>query len=406
MNSLHAAFEELVQDVPEYGDLDRAIAEAEVERRRQYAVVAGLVAAAAALIVIAGTLVLTQGKDAAPPPVAPTPTPTPSSKAQAPGPDDHPVTLLEVDGGLLLATVDGVDRVGEATLWRKDAGGWQQVGTVDGVVPGRLKYDSDGSTLRPGPTSLDVFLTTSAHDGVRFSRDGGATWSHLDNPEPCGAECYIARYGDYFYALTDSLLSRAAFGTTTWEHRPLPPSSAPGLGYGNLVVLDDGTLVIEEGGDCASGAQGQYRVSRDRGDTWSDPRALPGSSNCITGTHDNTLYAECGTTSCYYDTGGNGGGNNIYFTTDLVHWEPAQQPVPRGMVYGDLALLPRTERTCPVGLGLDPVYRWVEKPAHRVGEEIFKLFHVRGTHGHEHVLKVSRDDCRTWRPAYRQSSGS
>jgi hypothetical protein len=43
---------------------------------------------------------------------------------------------------------------------------------------------------------------------------------------------------------------------------------------------------------------------------------------------------------------------------------------------------------------------------HRVGNEVFKLFHVPGTRGHQHTLMVSRDDCRTWKPAYRQSSGS
>lgn len=343
--------------------------------------------------------------DAAPPPIAPTRTPSP--ELQAPGRDDHPIALLEVEGGLLLATLDRVDRVGAATLWRRDAGRWQQVGTLEQAVPLHWRADSHGTRLSPGPGSQDIIARTSADDGVRFSRDGGVTWSHLAEPETCGSTCFVGGlYGEYFYALGKSYshattLWRAAYGATTWEGRRLPPSSGPERGFTDLQVMDDGTLVIAEAGSyCVAGAEGHYRVSRDRGDTWSERRALPGSSNCITGTDGDTLYAECGTTSCYYDTGGNGGGGGIYRSKDLVHWEPAQQPVPRRMRYGN-PLYPPTVRACPRSLDVDPVYHWAVEPALRVGEEVFKLFHVRHTHGREHVLMVSRDDCRTWRPGYR-----
>jgi hypothetical protein len=412
MNSLHAAFEVLVVDVPEYGDVDRAIEQAEAERRRRHGILAGLAAAAAVLIVIVGILALTQGKDAAPPPVAPTPTPTPtpSTNFESPGPRAQPVAMADIDGTLLLATIDQLDHPGTATLWRKHPGGWQRLGSLEDVVPLHLETDSQGSHLRPGPGTQDVYLTTSLFNGIAFSRDGGATWSRLPAPATCGGPCYFGLYGDYFYALGESYahatkLSRAAFGTTTWEDRSLPPSAGPERGYTNLLVMADGTVVVEESGGCVAGATGHYRVSPDGGDTWSNRRALPGSSNCLTGTHDDVLYAHCNTTSCYYDTGGNGGGGGVYRTTDLVHWQPTRKPVPRGQLYGN-PTFPPTARGCPPSLGEDPVYNWVEEPPLRVAHEVFKLFHVRNTQGHEHVLMVSRDDCRTWRPAYRQSSGS
>jgi len=393
MNGLHAALDELVTDVPEYGDLDRAIAQAEHERRRRYGVVASLVAAAAVLVVIAGTLALTRDQDAAPSPIAPTPTPTPSTTVQAPGPQDRPVEIADLGGALVLATLDQLDHPGTATLWRRESGRWQKLGTLEHAVPRHWKLDPDGISLSPGPGSQDVIATTSRDGGVTvsFSRDGGATWTSLAGP--C-AGCYIRLVGDAFYGsgAPVTTLWRAPFGATTWEELPLPPTPDPQSGSRRWFVMDDGTLVIEDSGDCVAGALGHYRVSRDEGETCSERRALPGSSNCIRGTCRNTLYAECGTTSCYYDTGGNGGGEGYYQSTDLVHWKPLQQPAPN--------LYPLTSpRVCPPSRGNDPVYDWVEEPALRVGGEVFRLFHVNDRDGREHVLKVSRDDCRTWRKA-------
>lgn len=388
MNGLHAALDELVTDVPEYGDLDRAIAQADEERRRRYGLLAGLVAAAAVLIVIAGVLAITQGKDAAPPPVAPTPTPTPSTQFESPGPQDHPVALYDAGGALVLATLDQLDRAGTATLWRRNSGRWQKLGKLEHAAPLHLERDSAGTRLSPGPGDQDIITTTSAYAGVGFSRDGGATWTFLASP--CTG-CYVSLYGDDFYAVDTNFttLMRTAFGTTAWEELSLPPSPGPRLGF----IMDDGTLIIEDSGDCVAGAVSHYRVSRDHGDTWSERRALPGSSNCITSTYRNTVYAHCNTTSCYYDTGGNGGGGGIYRSTDLVHWEPVRQPVPRRILDG----IPTSVRACPRGLGNDPVYHWAEEPPLRIGDEVFKLFHVNNRDGREHVLMVSRDDCHTWR---------
>jgi hypothetical protein len=124
MNGLHAALDELVTDVPQYGDLDRAIAQADQERRRRYGLLAGLAAAAAVLIVIAGILVTTRGNNAAPPPIAPTPTPTPSVRFEPPGPEDRPAAMYEAGGSLVLATMDQEEHPGSARLWRSDSGKW------------------------------------------------------------------------------------------------------------------------------------------------------------------------------------------------------------------------------------------------------------------------------------------
>jgi dipeptidyl aminopeptidase/acylaminoacyl peptidase len=77
MSGLREAFDQIVADVPVYGDLDRAIEQAERERRHRYGVVAGLVAAAAVVAVIIGLLAVTRDGNDPPQPVGPT-TPTPT----------------------------------------------------------------------------------------------------------------------------------------------------------------------------------------------------------------------------------------------------------------------------------------------------------------------------------------
>jgi len=87
MSGLHDAFDEIVADVPVYGDLDRAIEQADRERRHRNGLVAGLAAAAVVLVVIAGIVAVSRDTDTAPP-ISPSPTPvTPSptpQKSQSP----------------------------------------------------------------------------------------------------------------------------------------------------------------------------------------------------------------------------------------------------------------------------------------------------------------------------------
>jgi hypothetical protein len=82
MCGLRDAFDEIAADVPVYGDLDRAIEQADRERRRLYGLVVGLAAAAAVLVVVAGLLAVTRNTGSAPP-VLPRPSPTPT-KSQGP----------------------------------------------------------------------------------------------------------------------------------------------------------------------------------------------------------------------------------------------------------------------------------------------------------------------------------
>jgi len=84
MSGLREAFDEIVADVPVYGDLDRAFEEAERERHHRYGVIAGFAAAAAVVAVIVGLLAITHPGNDSKEPVGPsTPTPTPA-KTQSP----------------------------------------------------------------------------------------------------------------------------------------------------------------------------------------------------------------------------------------------------------------------------------------------------------------------------------
>ena len=84
MSGLHEAFDQIVADVPVYGDLDQAIEQADRERRHRYTTVVGLAAAAVVLAVIAGIVAVSGRTDTAPP-ISPSPTPSPTAvKSQSP----------------------------------------------------------------------------------------------------------------------------------------------------------------------------------------------------------------------------------------------------------------------------------------------------------------------------------
>jgi hypothetical protein len=79
MSGLREAFDEIVADVPVYGDLGRAIEQADRERRRRHGVAAVLVAAAAAVAVIVGVLAGTRDGSDSQQPIGPVTTPAPTS---------------------------------------------------------------------------------------------------------------------------------------------------------------------------------------------------------------------------------------------------------------------------------------------------------------------------------------
>lgn len=78
MSGLYEAFDEIVADVPVYGDLERAIEQAGREQRRRHGAIAGLAAAAAVAAVVVGVLATTRDVNSSPPPTGPSPTPTPT----------------------------------------------------------------------------------------------------------------------------------------------------------------------------------------------------------------------------------------------------------------------------------------------------------------------------------------
>lgn len=99
MSGLREAFDDIVVDVPVYGDLDRAIQQAERERRRRYGVVAGLAAAAAVVAVVVGMLTVTRDGHDSPQPVGPSPTPIEKHTAPVNGQVIGAQTHFGVDAG-------------------------------------------------------------------------------------------------------------------------------------------------------------------------------------------------------------------------------------------------------------------------------------------------------------------
>ena len=96
MSGLHEAFDEIAAEVPVYGDLDRALEQAERERRRQrWGVVAGLAAAAAVVALIIGTVAAAREGDDAPQPIGPPPTPTEKHTEVARVPSNGQITSAD-----------------------------------------------------------------------------------------------------------------------------------------------------------------------------------------------------------------------------------------------------------------------------------------------------------------------
>lgn len=82
MSGLHEAFDDIVADVPVYGDLDRAVEQADRERRRRYGAVAGLAAAAVVVAVVVGVVATSRDANTSPEPVSPVTTPTTTPSAE------------------------------------------------------------------------------------------------------------------------------------------------------------------------------------------------------------------------------------------------------------------------------------------------------------------------------------
>jgi hypothetical protein len=230
MSGLREAFDEIVADVPVYGDLDRAIEQAERERRRRYGVVAGLAAAAAVVAVVVGMLTLTRDTDTAPP-VLPRPSPTPT-KTQ--GPDTWVDTAMTPTKGSGSGVLNPLDAVRD---------GWFQI-AADHLRPSPRSYAWPGTFELPREGT--DFSTTGQISVMDASRVAGLLadgCAHLHptpgdhRKESCSTEQIEGPNGEPVHVTSFQSLC------TTWD----ADSAAPGVYYRNCGDYD--VTVVAERGD-------------------------------------------------------------------------------------------------------------------------------------------------------------
>ena len=231
MNGLREAFDEIVANVPAYGDLDRAIAQAERERRRRYGIVARLAAAAAVVTVIVGMLAVTRDTDTAPPisPTPMTPTPTPP-KTQPPQTwVDTAMTPTKGNGWVVPNPLDAV----------RD--GWFQI-VADHLHPsprhaewgqGAFELPGEGSLYSAGG-GIGVMEASSAAGLLA----NGCAYLHptpnLDRDESCHTKQTRGPNGEPVHVTSFQSLC------TTWD----ADSAAPGVYYKNCGDYNV-TVVVE-----------------------------------------------------------------------------------------------------------------------------------------------------------------
>jgi len=245
MNGLRAALDELVADIPVYGDLDRAIERADQERRHRHGMVAGLAAAAAVVAVIVGVLAVTRDTDTAPP-ISPSPSPTPT-KVQ--GPEtwmDATMTPVEGRGWVVPNPLDAV----------RD--GWFQI-VADHVHPSPLHTEwtselpGEGFELSGEGFSTGGTIGVMDADGAEGLLADGCAYLHPisgdHRNESCRTERIVGPHGERVHLTSFQSLC------TTWD----ADSAAPGVFFKNcgdydvtvVAERDDGRIgyVVVQGRD-------------------------------------------------------------------------------------------------------------------------------------------------------------
>jgi dipeptidyl aminopeptidase/acylaminoacyl peptidase len=173
MSGLREAFDEIVADVPVYGDLDRAIEQADRERRHRQGMIAGLAAAAAVAAVIVGALAVTRDANDSPEPTGPSsPTSSPTGSQQA-KPDLGPAIYfdaLAVEGDSLSDPAHNIAGPKDIYLTREGGTAQQLVATrADEYCP-RVSPEGDMLAYLEGTTVVVRRLDANGLPGATTAR--------------------------------------------------------------------------------------------------------------------------------------------------------------------------------------------------------------------------------------------
>jgi hypothetical protein len=224
MSGLHEAFDDIVADVPVYGDLDRAVEQSARDRRRRAGVIAGLAATAAAVAVIVGVLAVTRDGSDPPRPIGPTPTPSPTRTETA-----RPATISR-DPSEVLAVHQlgrkGLDVAGETVPGR-----WSlETSRRDVWVAGysdEVGYTSSALWWGKGTTTHEV---PGQRGGYAISQDAHwIVWTRAASGE------YQDSQGPRVMEVVDT-----ATGTVRWSRDA--DADAPEIAA--LAVTNDGVVVF------------------------------------------------------------------------------------------------------------------------------------------------------------------
>ena len=227
MTGLHAALEEIAADVPVYGDLDRAIDQAERERRRHNGVVGGLTAAAAVVAVVVGVLATTPGRDDSQPPLDPVPTPTSATPTPTETTETIPLgpsevlTVRQAGRGRLEVTGETVPGRWGVNDSRRDV--WVAMRTADNGY--ESQWWGKGGTAHAMPPSMGLVL----RGGVVISED--ARWIVWTRPS---ADVY-GKNPPRVMEVVDT-----ATGKVRWSRK----ADADAVEMGALAVTNDGVVVF------------------------------------------------------------------------------------------------------------------------------------------------------------------
>ena len=173
MSGLHDAFDELVADVPVYGDIDRAIEQANREQVHRHGMVAGLAAAAAVVAVIIGMLAITHDANRSERPAGPSsPTPTPTG-SQDPTPALGPAIYfdaLAVQGDSLSDPAHNIGGPKDIYLTRESGTAQQLVATRTDEHCPRVSPEGDMLAYLEGTTVVVRRLDANGLPGATTAR--------------------------------------------------------------------------------------------------------------------------------------------------------------------------------------------------------------------------------------------